>query len=605
MSDLRAELQAALAGAYAIERELGRGGMGAVYLARDLALDRPVAIKVLPPDLAVRAELRERFLRETRVAASFSHPNIVPVHAVEDRAGLLCFVMGFVDGETLAQRLRRTGPLGAVDAVRLLQEVAWALSYAHSRGVVHRDVKPDNILLERATGRALVTDFGIARTTAAAGLTAVGEVVGTPHFMSPEQAAGDSIDGRSDLYSLGVVGFTAVTGQVPFEGTSSQAILAQHLTQPPPSLALLRPDLPAALIGAIERCLAKAPEARMPTGEALVEMLDAARVSRPEVAPALRVFHVKAGGLMRSAFLLLSLIPAIATRGPSADRVVKTAVFTAIIVGLLLQVGVEMRELARAGFSFDDLRHGLASIGTEQLDTAERRHSAPDWAGRRRRWWIVLTLVGAAGIAAFATAFTVLRTAIPGRPGYYRIGYVGIALAVAGAAAAMLAFVSAIASSSLPVRAERRLINLLGGGAARRAFALASRGLAPARTGGTPPAAADRGSLTVLATLPRASRRRLRESAARLAGLGRARAQLGVRERQLDGALADAVRGARAEGAVAGLRDRLVAELTAARNRVQAERTALLAEDERARLNLLRVRSGLMSVDAFKRELGG
>ena len=166
------EVQTALAGRYSVERELGRGGMAhESYLARDIRLDRLVAIKVLLPELAVRPELRERFLRETRTAASFSHPNIVPVHAVEETPTLLFFVMGFVDGETLTQIVRRHGPLTATAAARLIQEVAWALSYAHGRGVVHRDVKPDNILLERATGRAMVTDFGIARSFAASGLT--------------------------------------------------------------------------------------------------------------------------------------------------------------------------------------------------------------------------------------------------------------------------------------------------------------------------------------------------------------------------------------------------------------------------------------------------
>ncbi|HSE46370.1 MAG TPA: serine/threonine-protein kinase, partial [Gemmatimonadales bacterium] len=218
------EVEAALAGRYSVERELGRGGMATVYLARDIRLDRLVAIKVLLPELAVRPELRERFLRETRTAASFSHPNIVPVHAVEETPTLLFFVMGFVDGETLTQVVRRHGPLTATAAARLIQEVAWALSYAHGRGVVHRDVKPDNILLERSTGRAMVTDFGIARSFAASGLTQVGEVVGTPHFMSPEQAAGDQLDGRSDLYSLGVASFFAVTGRLPFDGESAQAI---------------------------------------------------------------------------------------------------------------------------------------------------------------------------------------------------------------------------------------------------------------------------------------------------------------------------------------------------------------------------------------------
>ncbi|MCU0622025.1 MAG: serine/threonine protein kinase, partial [Gemmatimonadales bacterium] len=211
------ELRSRLGDRYHFERELGRGGMGAVYLARDRSLDRPVALKVLPPEYAAQPDLRERFLRETRTAAGFSHPNIVPVFAVEERDGLLAYAMGFVEGESLADRVARTGPLGVRDAVRLLQDVGYALSYAHGRGVVHRDIKPDNIMLERATGRALLMDFGIARTVQAApaalpGLTRVGEVVGTPEYMSPEQASGDAVDGRSDLYSLGLVAYFGLTG---------------------------------------------------------------------------------------------------------------------------------------------------------------------------------------------------------------------------------------------------------------------------------------------------------------------------------------------------------------------------------------------------------
>ena len=205
---------------YAIERELGRGGMGAVYLARDLRLDRPVALKVLSTDLAGDSSLRERFLRETRTAASFSHPNIVPVHAIEDRDGGLAFAMGFVEGESVAERVRRAGPLEVRSVVRVLQDIGYALAYAHGRGVVHRDIKPDNIMLERATGRALLMDFGISRSITAKvdkgatqGLTRVGEVVGTAEYMSPEQASGDVVDGRSDLYSLGLVALFALTGR--------------------------------------------------------------------------------------------------------------------------------------------------------------------------------------------------------------------------------------------------------------------------------------------------------------------------------------------------------------------------------------------------------
>src|SRR5437764_12492972 len=207
------ELQAALAGEYSLQREIGRGGMGVVYLARDVQLDRDVAIKVLPSHLARAAEARERFVREARTAAGLSHPHIVPIHRVGDAGGFVFFVMGYVEGETLGERLRTRGPLPPADATRVLREVAWALAYAHGRGIVHRDVKPDNILLEAHTGRALVTDFGIAHGGGDSGVTAPGKIMGTAHFMSPEQAAGESIDGRSDIYALGVVGYLAVSGR--------------------------------------------------------------------------------------------------------------------------------------------------------------------------------------------------------------------------------------------------------------------------------------------------------------------------------------------------------------------------------------------------------
>ena len=218
------DLQAALAGEYSLQRELGRGGMGVVYLARDVQLDRDVAIKVLPTHLARTAAARERFVREARMAAGLSHPHIVPIHRVGEAGGFVFFVMSYVEGETLGERLRTRGPLPPADATRVLREVAWALAYAHGRGIVHRDVKPDNILLEAGTGRALVTDFGIAHGGEDPGpATDPGKIMGTAHFMSPEQAASEPVDGRSDIYSLGVVGYLAVSGRLPFESSNLPA----------------------------------------------------------------------------------------------------------------------------------------------------------------------------------------------------------------------------------------------------------------------------------------------------------------------------------------------------------------------------------------------
>lgn len=257
-------MQAAVEGTFQIERLLGRGGMGAVYLAREPALDRQVAIKVLPPERAQSGDLRERFKREARTAAQLSHPHIVPLLTFGEDDGLVYFVMGYVDGETLSNRLQREGPLSAGEAVRVLTELAQALSYAHSRAVVHRDVKPDNVLLEQPRSIVRLTDFGIAKQhTGRPSLTAAGAVIGTPLYMSPEQASGRTdVDARTDVYSLGAVAFTVFTGRPPFEGRSSSDIMRQHLTGEVPRLRDVLPDIPGSLDDAVQRCLAKEPADR-------------------------------------------------------------------------------------------------------------------------------------------------------------------------------------------------------------------------------------------------------------------------------------------------------------------------------------------------------
>jgi serine/threonine-protein kinase len=274
---------------YLIEREIGRGGMAVVYRAVDTRLNRTVAIKVLPPDVAFNQDVRARFIREAQTAAQLNHPNIVPIFSVDEKegGGLVYFVMAYVEGESLGVRLLREGVWPIDRAVRVLRDVADALAYAHARGVVHRDIKPDNILIDRASGRPMVTDFGIAR--AAAGetrLTVTGVAVGTPAYMSPEQALGErEIDGRSDLYSLAVVGYHMLTGETPFKAVNTPAMLVKHVSERPRPVRERRPDVPAYLAVAIERALSKRPEDRWSDAAEFRDALDGAQVPKRNAVP--------------------------------------------------------------------------------------------------------------------------------------------------------------------------------------------------------------------------------------------------------------------------------------------------------------------------------
>jgi serine/threonine-protein kinase len=267
---LRERVAAALQHQYDIIDEIGRGGMSVVYRARDLRLGRDVAIKVLPPELAHDPAVGSRFTREAQTSAQLSHAHIVPIFDVGERDGIAYFVMSLVTGGSVGTRLEHQ-PLRAVDEVRrLLCETADALAYAHLRGVIHRDIKADNILIDGASGRALVTDFGIARAIeSGTRLTQTGVAVGTPTYMSPEQAMGErQIDGRSDIYSLGVLGYQMITGRVPFTASNSMALLLKHVSEKPQPIAELRPEAPRQLCDAIERALRKAPEERWATASA-------------------------------------------------------------------------------------------------------------------------------------------------------------------------------------------------------------------------------------------------------------------------------------------------------------------------------------------------
>ena len=287
LDDVARPFAEAIASQYAIKKLIGRGGMGIVYLARDKRLDRLVAIKTLPPELAADPAVRERFLRETRTAGRMSHPNIVPIFGADEVDGHVFFVMGYVEGESLFTRVRAQKRIEPADAARYLRDVAAALAHAHRRGIVHRDIKAENILIDRATNRALVTDFGIARLAEAAPLTATGQLLGTVYYVSPEQVSGEPVDARSDVYSLGIVGFFALSGQFPFDAELASAVLVAHVTRPTPPLASIAPHVHPALCAIIDKCLAKTPAQRFATADDLVEALDAAihEIDAPAAPP--------------------------------------------------------------------------------------------------------------------------------------------------------------------------------------------------------------------------------------------------------------------------------------------------------------------------------
>ncbi len=328
MTEPSARLASALADRYRLERELGAGGMATVYLAEDLKHRRKVALKVLRPELA--ADLgADRFLHEIEIAAGLHHPHILPLYDSGEAAEFLYYVMPFVEGESLRDRLSREKQLPLEEAVQIAREVADALSYAHSRGVVHRDIKPENILLE--SGHAVVADFGIARAITAAGgerLTETGLAIGTPAYMSPEQAAGErDLDGRSDLYSLGCVLYEMLAGQPPFTGPTLESVVHQHLTVEPRAITQLRPAVPATVAAALARALAKTPADRFNPVAQFAEALAATRPAAPAAVPSrtrTMVAGLVAVSLIASAGLLVTSL----TRGDPALVVGRTVQVT-------------------------------------------------------------------------------------------------------------------------------------------------------------------------------------------------------------------------------------------------------------------------------------
>jgi formylglycine-generating enzyme required for sulfatase activity/predicted Ser/Thr protein kinase len=357
MATLDRDLQAALGQQYVVEERLGSGGFAVVFLVLDQSLGRRLAVKVLSPDMALSRSGLERFHREAASIARLSHPNIVPLHFAGQQGDLVYLAMQYVEGETLADRVAREGRMPINDVVKILREVASALDLAHRRGIVHRDIKPANILLERESGRALVTDFGVARVADQSGLTTAGLVVGTPAYFSPEQVGGVTSDQRSDIYSLGLVAYEMLAGALPFGGHTTNEILLQRLADTPPSIRKIRPDVPAALDAAVLRCLEPEPEHRFQTGADLVKVLEEELPTtsgrRPSLAmPGARARRPRSRWLVPAGAALVVLVAAagawLAIRGASRPARPSVPEGMVMIPGGTYRIGSNADALARA-----------------------------------------------------------------------------------------------------------------------------------------------------------------------------------------------------------------------------------------------------------------
>jgi len=588
-------LQEALAGHYALERELGRGGMAVVYLARDVRLDRPVAIKLLPPDLAARDTLRDRFLREARTAARLSHPHIVPIHAVDEVRGYVFFVMSYVDGETLAERVASRGPLPPREASRVLREVAGALAAAHAQSVVHRDVKPGNILLERATGRAMVTDFGIARV-ADGGETPVGELLGTPEYMSPEQAAGEAVDARSDVYSLGVVAYYMVSGQLPFTAPTIEAVLAKQLAQEPPPVASVAPGIPPSLANAIDTCLIKDASRRFQSVEELSDALAPTLVRRREVPVPVRAFldprkmwalAVSPAMLMTGGFVLMttSLPHLFTTLGyVGLIRVIGAG---NVLLGALMPLILTtrwLRPLLRGGYGVSDIAGALrASFDQRREELLFEFGTKPTTREKR------LTEITVAGAALNLGAWAALALGATA-PWLLPFAFVSGMWPIAGVFSAT----TSRARSSKGSWWAKRWDGTMG----RWVQKLARIRL------GTRSAAADRPTEMAIAfsaralydELPKPLRQSLGNVPALLEQLERQARAMREHIAALDESLASAS-ARRASVQTGELRESVVADLTATRSQASEQLADLLAALEATRLDLLRLRAGQGTTD--------
>lgn len=602
--------QEALKGRYSLERELGRGGMGIVYLAHEVALDRPVAIKLLPPVLAAAPALRQRFLREARTAARLSHPNIVPIYAVDELDGFVFFVMAYIDGTTLGDLVRERGPLPKAEAVRILREIAWALAYAHAHGVIHRDVKPENVLIEHATGRVFVMDFGIAHVAAQPGFTTAGEVLGTAEFMSPEQASGEKLDARSDIYSFGVLAYYALAGRLPHEAATVQAVLAKHLTQPAPPLASLAPQVPQRLARTVHRCLAKDPAERFADAEQLAEALGESAAAVPDIPVPLRVFvkNLREQGRHSGAFvflmLLLSagLIPAAVEGGLPGLVALAGGILAAASLPLLASAHYA-RAPVRLGYTLDDLRAAI------RMDIERRQEELAFEFGPRRslveRVASTLSLAGAFGFVAAASG---LALGVPWIPSSVLSSLLGLS----GVIAVLSGLVAAHRYEARTDIEGRRIARVWRGRIGEWLYRLArlgrkARAIEPATHRRTEIAlgmAADR----LFEQLPKSARRQLRDLPATVRRLEADALRMRGRIEQLARLLAEVEEGPSADRRQAGSstaerRLALSADIKEAQEAAQQRLADAVAALETIRLNLLRMVAGSGSVGGLTADL--
>ncbi|MFN2570555.1 MAG: serine/threonine-protein kinase [Gemmatimonadales bacterium] len=597
------DFQAAVAGRYSLERELGRGGIGVVYLAREVRLDRPVAIKLLPPSKSSNSGLRERFLREARTAAKLSHPNIIPIHAVEEIAEFVFFAMAYIEGETLTERVRRRGPLAPSEASRVLRDVAWALAYAHAQGVIHRDVKPDNILLENG-GRVLVADFGIAGVVAGAGALSAGEVIGTPEFMSPEQALGEPVDGRSDLYSLGIVGYFAFSGALPFEAEQATDVLAKQVTEPAPPLASVAPLVPRRLAQAIDRCLAKEREERPDGPAVLADQLGHALEQRRELPVALRAFvkheaRLDGSGVLLWPFVMLVATPiaGMLTQSVAVGFVTLVSGYTLVPLGVLIN---RARKLLNAGFGHSDI--GVA-FKAEIDRTREERAYGLGHGGGPSAFERVLRWIGGIGTGVAMVTLTIMNRIDPW--GFSLMTLFGWSLTI-GVSSGMGALIMLQRRRDVDAEFWGRLWT---GRFGRWLFGVArmltgAKALPASLTHRPTELALGMAAEQLYETLPKETRQQLRELPDVVHRLEQDAQRMRARLNELQEVLSDVDHRAGADAAIAARQERILADLTKERDLVQQRLKDAVAALETIRLNLLRLHAGTGSVRSLTTDLG-